>query len=71
MKQKYNIVFNIDDRVKNKDLGIKGYVSGIYITKGDISYKVRYFITNEIKEIYFDERELELIDNEDPKLGFK
>jgi hypothetical protein len=69
-KTKYNFVYNIGDRVRIRDLDIKGRVSGIYITKEEITYNIRYFHNNEPKNIYFNSSELELIPSEEVPLGF-
>lgn len=56
-----DIVINIGDRVKVKDLGIRGRVCGIYISSSEVSYKVRYFFDNKPQEVYFVADELEVI----------
>ena len=69
--KKYNFVFNLGDRVKITDLDIKGYVNALYITTNEITYRIRYVFNGDIKEVYFTNNELELVDDYNKSLGFK
>ena len=67
----YNFIFNLNDKVKVKDLNIKGRICGIYIGRNIIEYHVRYFSAGKAETSYFEPDELELITNEAIGLGFK
>lgn len=65
LKNKYEFVFNIGEKVKIKELNIKGKINAIYIGKQTIEYNVRYFCDGVPKEVYFSIDELELITEEE------
>lgn len=68
---KYNFVFNIGQRVKIRELDINGRISAIFIKIDEITYRVRYFFNAEPKEVYFNDTELEPIEEEGGSVGFK
>lgn len=71
-KKTVNVSFNIGDKVKVKELNIKGKVSGIYIDAAEVSYKVRYFFESKPQEVYFCDYELEkVIEDETASCVFK
>lgn len=59
---KLNNKFNIDDKVNIVELDRPGRVIGLYVTKGEIDYQVRFFSNGDAKNIYFKEDELKLKD---------
>lgn len=68
---KYNILFNIKDKVNIIELNLTGKVIGIYINlSGDVSYKVRYFHNEEPKEVYFEDYEIAIFNPVDKPVGF-
>jgi hypothetical protein len=61
-KTVYDIKFSIDERIKLPESVHKelyGVVIGIWIDRGGISYKIRYFWESKPQEVYFLENELE------------
>ena len=66
-----DIVFEIGQLVKIKDLNIKGRISGIYIGPQRITYDVRYFWEGTPKELYFRQSEIEEVAEVDEIKGFK
>jgi len=71
VKNNYEFIFDIGQRVKIKDLNINGVVCGIFISKNEIEYSVRYFYDGNPKSVYFTPQELELINQDCSSLGFK
>jgi hypothetical protein len=63
--KKYDFVFNIGDRVKIKELNIKGKVMGIYISPSRVTYEIRYFYEGKPQDIYFEHSELEIVEDEE------
>lgn len=62
MKIESKFKFILDEKVKLPELvhkEIYGIVIGIWIDRGGISYKVRYFWESKTQEVYFLENELE------------
>ena len=50
---------------------VRGTIINVWIDTNTIQYKVRYFVENEIKEIYFYEKELSIETKEQQKtIGF-
>ena len=70
MKNNYEFIFEIGQKVKIKDLNITGIICGIYISRAEIEYSVRYFYDGNPKSVYFSQTEIELVDDKDV-LGFK
>jgi hypothetical protein len=71
MKIKNKFIFNIKDKVKIKELDIKGRVCGIYLSEDEISYQIRYIYNGDPKTVYFYDDKLELIDDKLKSVGFK
>jgi hypothetical protein len=69
-KTENSIDFKINDRVKIKDLGIKGTINALFITINEITFRVRFLYNFEPKELYFTNDEIELI-SEETFIGFK
>jgi arginyl-tRNA--protein-N-Asp/Glu arginylyltransferase len=56
---KYNIIFNLHQIVKIKQLELHGRILGIYIEDNNtVTYKVRYFDHAEARSEFFYEDEL-------------
>lgn len=63
------VTFSIGDKVKVKQLGIKGRVSGIFVGLNRTEYQVRYIYDGGPKDIYFLEEELEPVTEEDIEIN--
>lgn len=71
MKSPHKFVFNINDRVKVNELNINGKINAIFISINEINYRVRFIYNNDIKEWYFSDDELELVNDKEKTVGFK
>lgn len=67
---KINSTLNINDKVVIIPLDYKGFINGIYIDRHGLRYEVKYFLDGEPKFHYFEESELEKLENNNLNLGF-
>ena len=65
------LAFKLFDWVQIKELGIIGRINAIHINDAGVSFKVRYFLNSEVKEVYFLSDELEKSEPQVAKIGFK
>ena len=67
-----NFKFKLFDKISIIPLNnLSGTIINIWISNNEIQYKIRYFVDNEPKEIYFYEWEIELDEEKNTKIGFK
>ena len=63
------VEFNLGDKVRVVDLGVKGVVKGICVSTRGIEYVVRYLSSGEYVETMFFAEEL-VVGDVEPKVGF-